>query len=271
MKKFAWAIVIFAVCLLGMKTDAAAAGTAEVAVKGEVFSAGTSEWSATCELSGSTSVTNGKIRITYDSSKLKLRASSAGALLSGALPEINDPVSGNKAEGEIVLVFASSGQINAPGVLLDLDFQVMDTVSDGDEIQVSVKTEELINGSEKIEVTDVPLAFTVGGSIKTPEGNTENGQNTEKNPNGSSDPSQSGESSADGNGGQNGNGTGTGNTSGNTGAGNTAGGETGNGSKTAASAKTGDATNVALPAAGAVLALLVLAGLFFWKRKSSRT
>lgn len=266
MKKFTWAMIMFAVCLLGMKGTVSAAGTAEVAVKGEAFSKGTTNWSATCELNSSTSVTNGKIRITYDGSKLKLLSSEAGALLNGALPEINDPVNGNKAEGEIVLVFASSGQIDASGVLLNLNFQVMDTVNDGDEIQVSVKTEELISGGETVEAKDIPLAFAVGGSVKAPEENTGDSQNTGNGQEQSESESKNEDTSKGGNSGQNGDSTGTGNTSAQNG-GNT---EAGNSGGTATSAKTGDTTNVVLPAVGAVLALLVLAGLFFWKKKSPR-
>lgn len=264
MKKFTWAMIMFAVCLLGMKGTVSAAGTAEVAVKGEAFSKGTTNWSAACELNSSTSVTNGKIRITYDGSKLKLLSSEAGALLNGALPEINDPVNGNKAEGEIVLVFASSGQIDASGVLLNLNFQVMDTVNDGDEIQVSVKTEELINGGETVEAKDIPLAFAVGGSIKAPEENTGDSQNTGNGQEQSE--SESSSTSKSDSSGQNGNSTGTENTSAQNG-GNT---EAGNSGGTATSAKTGDTTNVVLPAVGAVLALLVLAGLYFWKKRSPR-
>lgn len=263
MKKLVWSMILLAVCLLGIKGTVLAAGTAEVAVKGEAFSKGTTNWSVFCELNSSTPVTNGKIRITYDGSKLKLLSSEAGLLLDGAMPEINDPVSGNKAEGEVVLVFASSGQIDALGALLNLNFQVLDTVNDGDEILVSVKTEELINGSEKVEATDIPLAFTVGGSIKTPEETTGDGSHTGN----SQEQSEStGSTSNGGNSGQNENRTDTGNTSAQNG-GST---ETGNAGGTVTSAKTGDATNMALPAAGAALAFLVLAGLYVQRKKSLR-
>lgn len=246
MKRFAWVIIMLAVCLLGRKENVSAAGMAEMAVKGEAFSKGTKEWSVTCELNSSTPVTNGKVRITYDGSKLKLVSSEAGALLKGALPEINDPISGNKEEGEVVLVFASSGQIDAKGVLLNLKFQVMDAVSDGDEIQVSVKTEELISGSEGVETKDIPLAFAVGGSIRTPEETTKDSQGQSESR--EKETLQAGDS--------------------NPGAENTSAQNSSSASNPAASAKTADTTNAALPAAGAVLALLILAGLYFQNRKS---
>jgi len=245
MRRFAWAIIILAVCLLGRKENVSAAGTAEMAVRGEAFSKGTKEWSVTCEMNSSVPVTNGKVRITYDGSRLKLISSEAGALLKGALPEINDPVSGNKEEGEVVLVFASTGQIDAKGVLLNLKFQVMDTVSDGDEIQVSVKTEELINGGGSVETKDVPLAFAVGGSIRSPEESTE-GQ-------GQSGSRTTGTAQPEGN---------------NPGTDGTSAPDSSSTFAPTASAKTGDSTNAVLPAAGAALALLILAGMYFQNKKS---
>ncbi len=267
MKRFV-GVIMFAVCMLFLGGRAMAAGTAEVAVKGEAFSKGTKEWSVSCELSGSTAVTNGKLRVTYDGSKLKLVSSAAGDLLNGAMPEINDPVSGNKSEGEVVLVFASANQINGSGTLLNLNFQVQDTVQDGDEITVSVKTEELINGGESVETKDLPLSFNVGGSIKDPV-DTGSSQDT-NNSTGQTDDTKD-TTATEPNGGQTGNpsGTGggqTGSTSGQTGSatGNPAGGQN---SGTVASAKTGDSTNAALPAAGA-LAALAVAGFVIWRKKA---
>ena len=66
------------------------------------------DWKVTCAISGDAKITNGKIRVTYDGSKLKLVSAAAGSLISNALPSINDPLTGNKQEGEVVLVFASA-------------------------------------------------------------------------------------------------------------------------------------------------------------------
>lgn len=260
MKRFVW-VIMFAVCMLFLGGRAMAAGTAEVAVKGEAFSKGTKEWSVSCELSGSTAVTNGKLRVTYDGSKLKLVSSAAGDLLNGAMPEINDPVSGNKSEGEVVLVFASANQINGSGTLLNLNFQVQDTVQDGDEITVSVKTEELINGGESVETKDLPLSFNVGGSIKDPV-DTGSSQDT-NNSTGQTDDTKD-TTATEPNGGQTGNPSGTGGGQTGSATGNPAGGQN---SGTVASAKTGDSTNAALPAAGA-LAALAVAGFVIWRKKA---
>ena len=54
----------------------------------------------TLDISGDTKITNGKIRVTYDSSQLKLVSTEAGSMMNGVLTDINDPVSGNKSEGE---------------------------------------------------------------------------------------------------------------------------------------------------------------------------
>ena len=84
------------------------------------------------EITDGREVTNGKIRIHYDASKLTLTADSAGGALSGALCEVNDCLTGNKEEGEIVAAFASSSPLTEDGSLLDMTFQLADGVKAGD-------------------------------------------------------------------------------------------------------------------------------------------
>lgn len=263
MKKLTCAIMMFLLGILCLGGAAMAAGQAEVAIKGEAFSEGTDTWDVTCEIDGDTAITNGKFRITYDSTKLKLESAEAGALLDGLFAQINDPISGNKEEGEVVLVFADANGLDAKGVLLNLKFHVEAGVKNGDEVTVSVSTEELVGGGSAVTVNDSALKVSVGGSAQpvqptdpsadAPDSNTEqtpsNGTNDD-NAGFQENPSQN-----------------NGDTS-------TIGGDnsstqsnTDSTAKTVNPVKTGDSTNIILPIVAAIVALAVLAGSFWWKKK----
>ena len=180
MKKVLYAIVLFIVGMLCFRQNVMAAGAATVTVKGDILNENSTDWKVTCVISGDAKITNGKVRVTYDGSKLKLVSSASGSLISNALPSINDPLTGNKQEGEVVLVFASSSEMDANGELLQLTFQaVSGQLKNGDAITVSAATEELADNTENISVTDVPLNVTVGSSTDHTSGTgTDNGSNT---------------------------------------------------------------------------------------------
>lgn len=286
MKKVLYAIVLFIVGMLCFRQNVMAAGAATVTVKGDILNENSTDWKVTCVISGDAKITNGKVRVTYDGSKLKLVSSASGSLISNALPSINDPLTGNKQEGEVVLVFASSSEMDANGELLQLTFQaVSGQLKNGDAITVSAATEELADNTENISVTDVPLNVTVGSSTDhtsgTGTGNGSNTASTEPQTNSSGNSSgaesqtnagiESPETSAN---------AGTAGTSqGSSTSGTTTGSQTsGNSSssvsstqsettQTVRSAKTGDDTNILRPLIIAVIALLVLAGGFMWSKK----
>ena len=276
MKKLLCAVLVMAAGLFGMRNEALAAGNAEVAVKGTAFEAGTASWQVTCEINSDTKITNGKIRITYDSSQLKLTASGAGAVLNGALTNINDPVSGNKAEGELVLAFASSSELEGKGTLLELNFQVLGQVKAGDLVAVNVRTEELMDNSAAVSVTDVPLQITAGGTVQDPgtndSGSGENpddsgsgteGQDTEKNDSvGIESVEKPGTGGGSGNTVTPGNNTTSRNN--NVSSGNS---QSSGQSKSANPVKTGDETNMLLPLAAFSLASAVLIAALIWKKK----
>ena len=90
-------------------------------------------------------------------------------MMNGVLTDINDPVSGNKSEGEAVFVFASSTELDTNGTLFEMTFQVQDSVKDGDSVTVSAKTEELQNNNAAVAVTDVPLNAAVGSQSNNTE------------------------------------------------------------------------------------------------------
>ena len=166
-------MMLFAAAILCLHQNVSAAEGATVTVNGDTLQAGSDAWKVTLDISGDTKITNGKIRVTYDSSQLKLVSTEAGSMMNGVLTDINDPVSGNKSEGEAVFVFASSTELDTNGTLFEMTFQVQDSVKDGDSVTVSAKTEELQNNNAAVAVTDVPLNAAVGrqsnnnGSRKT--------------------------------------------------------------------------------------------------------
>ena len=86
-----------------------AAGQAEVSVNAGIIREGDREVHAACRIKGAGGVTNGKVTIHYDAQKLQLKESTKGQAAADALCEINDCVSGNRQEGEIIAAFAASG------------------------------------------------------------------------------------------------------------------------------------------------------------------
>lgn len=249
-------MMLFAAAILCLHQNVFAAEGATVTVNGDTLQAGSDAWKVTLDISGDTKITNGKIRVTYDSSQLKLVSTEAGSMMNGVLTDINDPVSGNKSEGEAVFVFASSTELDTNGTLFEMTFQVQDSVKDGDSVTVSAKTEELQNNNAAVAVTDVPLNAAVGSQSNN------NGNN-----NGGNDSSTEPQTEAP---------SGNSNTSGgsstfggiSSGSSSTAG--TQSGSSTVTSAKTGDNTNVLRPLIIAVIALIVLIGGYVWSRKKKK-
>lgn len=256
MKKVLCAMMLFAAAILCLHQNVFAAEGATVTVNGDTLQAGSDAWKVTLDISGDTKITNGKIRVTYDSSQLKLVSTEAGSMMNGVLTDINDPVSGNKSEGEAVFVFASSTELDTNGTLFEMTFQVQDSLKDGDSVTVSAKTEELQNNNAAVAVTDVPLNAAVGSKSNN------NGNN-----NGGNDSSTEPQTEAPSG---NSNTSGGSSTFGGTSSGSSSTAGTQSGSSTVTSAKTGDNTNVLRPLIIAVIALIVLIGGYVWSRKKKK-
>lgn len=150
-----------------------AAGGAEIALNTGKAQEG-SQVQVACEITNAQEVTNGKIRIHYDASKLVLTADSAGGALSGALCEVNDCLTGNKDEGEIVAAFASSTSLAEDGSLLDLTFQLADGVKAGDTADIQVDVEELAgeNGNKGTTPTTTPAKKSGNGTTTSKSAKT---------------------------------------------------------------------------------------------------
>ena len=118
-------------------------------------------------------VTNGKFRILYDSSKMKLTGTELGSPLEGAMTQINDPLTGNKEEGEVVLVFASAADLDLNGAVADMTFETSGAFEEeGAEFSVSV--EEMGADGSTVEVRDGH--FTVFDDKAAEEGQEEESQ-----------------------------------------------------------------------------------------------
>ena len=128
-----------------------------------------------CKAENVGKISNGKLRITYAADKLHLVKTETGdGLKKGNFQTvINDPIDGNKAEGEIVFVFASSREQEVSGNLVTMTFSASEKLdlkdtglnlkaeewnkTSGSDINVSIK--DLQYRSEvidKIEPTPTP-------------------------------------------------------------------------------------------------------------------
>lgn len=105
---------------------------------------------AACEAQNAGKLTNGKLRIKYDTEKLKLEKSQVGAALEGFACEINDCIQGNKEEGEVVLAFASSEAKEVDGSMILLTFSMKEG-TELDSTALTVTVEELMQGKNSID------------------------------------------------------------------------------------------------------------------------
>lgn len=235
-----------------------AAGGTEIALNPGKAQEG-SQVQVACEITNAQEVTNGKIRIHYDASKLVLTADSAGGALSGALCEVNDCLTGNKEEGEIVAAFASSTPLAEDGSLLDMTFQLADGVKAGDTADIQVDIEELAGDSGNIgnnETHTASITVEAKGENPNPGGDDhKSGGDDNKNPGG--DDGSQGSDKNDGNGNK-------GTTPATTPA-----KKSGNSTTTSKSAKTGDDTNILFPVLGVGAAAVVIAAVAAKKKKES--
>lgn len=114
---------------------------------------GSNGMTASCVMDETGTVTNGKIRIYYNPDELVLAETQAGEAVSGTLVQINDTLTGNKAPGEIVFVFANAEPLEVKGTLLHMEFEQGEQfdAEKGSEIQLSV--EELALEGTELEVS----------------------------------------------------------------------------------------------------------------------
>lgn len=116
-----------------------------------------------CNMAGMDKVTNGKLRVTYDGSKLRLLENQTGSIVSGsdALCEMNDCLTGNKKEGEIVFAFASAGELPSEGCLASMKFSIADEVAVREKVKVSVSVENMAGNEGNVNAGSKNLTVTI--------------------------------------------------------------------------------------------------------------
>lgn len=132
---------------------------------------------------GSDKVTNGKIRIKYDSKKITLKNVETGKAMEDTMTQVNEPLTGNKPEGEIVLVFASAEPVNLEGDMLLMEFQTGKGYDESAGTEIQVAVEELGRDGEDLECKAVSGSVLVEGIDAGKEKNdkTDNMQTANKN------------------------------------------------------------------------------------------
>lgn len=128
-----------------------------------------------CNMANMDQVTNGKLRVTYDADKLKLLENQVGNIISGsdALCEINDCLTGNKKEGEIVFAFASAEVLPAEGCLANMKFSIADGVEAQEKVNISVSVENMAGNEGYVSAESRNLTVTIEKDSQSSDENNE--------------------------------------------------------------------------------------------------
>ena len=194
-----------------------ASETATVQMQADSYSSADRTLAVSCMLENGENVTNGKLRFHYDPEQLTLTETGNGTVMDGAMTVINDCLTGNREEGEIIVAFASANNISPDGSMVTMKFSVNESVQAGDQIPFEVSVEKLAgnNGDVNVQVTE--FVYTVEDS--STGGDTGEGGDT-------------GDDGSTGEGGETGEGSGSGE-----------GGDTGDDGSTGDTGNTGDSGN----------------------------
>lgn len=168
-KNLKMTVILLFMMLLSQSIFAAAAEKAKVFMDVQEYKESDRTLKAACKIENGNGVTNGKLRIYYDAEKVALMPSEAGDVLSEGMHEINDCLTGNKSEGELVLVFAAAQELPAEGSLLNMGFKLKDGVKEGDKLTFNIKAEKLSGDNGSLETETPEIVYTVGkGQEETP-------------------------------------------------------------------------------------------------------
>ncbi len=187
--------MISAVMIVVMQSlSALAASDITVSLNAEKITSSSKTVTVTCDMAGQGSVTNGKLRIKYDPKALVLEKSSAGNGLSGAMTQINDPITGNKAEGEIVVAFASAQALKTEGTMIELQFKIADGFPKESGSEISVAVEEFGLDGKTVEANAKNCIVTMNDAVD-PSGSSDSSSSDGSSSDGSSSDSSSSDSS----------------------------------------------------------------------------
>lgn len=175
--------------LISQEVTVQAAEKPKVFMEVQEYSESEKTIKAGCMMKQGKDVTNGKLRLFYDAESLTLASGAPGESLSGAMHEVNDCLTGNKPEGEMIVVFAAAQPVASDGSLYDLEFELKDGVKEGDELTFRIEAEKLSGDNGDLEVETPEIVYTVGeGQTEKPGEQTGSGQtNGDKNSGGGAD------------------------------------------------------------------------------------
>lgn len=183
------AAVLFAVMwCMGTALPAHASGNPSVVLESEGVNVKKNTLKVQCSVENMDQATNGKIRVTYDADKLRLLENQTGSAIedSDALCEVNDCLTGNKKEGEIVYAFASAKRLPSEGCLASLNFAVSDKLAEGDEIKLAVSVDKLAGDTGELPAENKNL--TVKFKKDDQNNNNNNNSNNDNDNNGGKRP-----------------------------------------------------------------------------------
>ncbi|HIT90656.1 MAG TPA: LPXTG cell wall anchor domain-containing protein [Candidatus Merdenecus merdavium] len=267
MKKFLIRIAVLTfVLLLAKSVPTYAAEVPRIKLKAEDIKEGDTYVTVSCEITGACEVANGKIRMEYDGHKMKLESVKAGNALEGAMYEINDPLSGNKEEGEIVLAFATATHLENDGSMVDMVFKLDSGIKAGTVLEATVTVDQLAKDNKEVGSEVEKLSVEVG-EVNETEPTQPSESETETDPSGNDnkeeteDQNDTGDDKDQGSGKENGHkdqssyGDRNQNSNKN------------NGNSEVKAPKTGDETNITVLLVVTGLSSMVLLGLVAWKRR----
>lgn len=136
-----------------------------------------------CNMTNMDQVTNGKLRVIYDADKLRLLENQAGNIVADAdaLCEINDCLTGNKEEGEIVFAFASAEELPTEGCLANMKFAVADGVEAQEKVEISVFVENMAGNGGNVNASGRNLTVTIAEESQSGNENNEGDDNPDSN------------------------------------------------------------------------------------------
>lgn len=121
----------------------------------------------TCEASQLGNITNGKLKVYYNTAQVKLVKAQPGTVLAGANPTLN-----TDKPGQVILPFASANAFPADGIMLDMTFALQGSTK-ADALDLRVEATEMANLDNK-EQPDI--AVQIGSTRVEPQNQGDNNQ-----------------------------------------------------------------------------------------------
>ena len=127
---------------------------------------------------GDASATNGKFRIRYNAEELVLEKDETKEVLDGTMAEKNDCLTGNKQQGEIVVVFASAKPVQMKGTMLEMTFRKGEKFNAETGSEIHITAEELaLDGTAVFAEVQNKAVGSVNNQGTIPDDGKDNDQN----------------------------------------------------------------------------------------------